>query len=49
MCRYFMNARCLKITEKLSFDATYVYILSGQKLTKKAKKKMVHFSDFLKA
>ena len=36
MCRYFMNARCLKITEKLSFDATYVYILSGQKLIKNA-------------
>ena len=41
MCRYFMNARCLKITEKLSFDATYVYILSGQKLIKM--QKMVHF------
>ena len=44
MCRYFMNARCLKITEKLSFDATYVYILSGQKLIKM--QKMVHFGNF---
>ena len=34
-------ARCLKITEKVSFniasEASYVYILSGQKLIKKAK------------
>ena len=44
MCRYFMNARCLKITEKLSFDGTYVYILSGQKLIKM--QKMVHFGNF---
>ena len=33
--------RCLKITEKVSFkiasEAGYVYILSGQKLIKKAK------------
>ena len=33
--------RCLKITEKVSFniasEASYVYILSGQKLTKNAK------------
>ena len=34
-------ARCLKITEKVSFniasEASYVYILSGQKFIKKAK------------
>ena len=34
-------ARCLKITEKVSFniasEVSYIYILSGQKLTKKAK------------
>ena len=34
-------ARCLKITEKVSFNivskASYVYILSGQKLIKKVK------------
>ena len=34
-------ARCLKITEKVSFniasEANYVYILSGQKLIKNAK------------
>ena len=39
-------ARCLKITEKVSFniakEASFVYILSGQKLIKNAKK-MVHF------
>ena len=36
------DARCLKITEKVSFNiasgASYVYILSGQKLIKNAKK-----------
>ena len=36
-----MTSRCLKITEKVSFnissDARYVYILSGQKLNKNAK------------
>ena len=36
------KARCLKIKEKVSFniasEASYVYILSGQKLIKKAKK-----------
>ena len=35
------RARCLKITEKVSFniasEASYVYILSGQKFTKNAK------------
>ena len=35
-------ARCLKITEKVSFNiasgASYVYILSGQKLNKKCQK-----------
>ena len=34
-------ARCLKITEKVSFniasEASYVYILSGQKLVQNAK------------
>jgi len=31
-------ARCLKITEKVSFNiASYVYIFSGQKLIKNAK------------
>ena len=38
-------ARCLKITEKVSFniasEASYVYILSGQKLIKKAKKWLI--------
>ena len=42
--------RCLKITEKVSFniasEASYVYILSGQKLIKMPK--MVHFGEFLK-
>ena len=36
------KARCLKITEKVSFniasEASYVYILSGQKLIKNAQK-----------
>ena len=35
------NTRCLKITEKVSFniasEASYIYILSGQKLIKNAK------------
>ena len=35
------QARCLKITEKVSFniasEASYVYIMSGQKLIKNAK------------
>ena len=35
------KSRCLKITEKVSFniasEASYVYILSGQKYIKKAK------------
>ena len=38
---YLLQARCLKITEKVSFNiaskASYVYILSGQKLIKNAK------------
>ena len=37
-----MIARCLKITEKVSFnivsESNYVYILSGQKFIKNAKK-----------
>ena len=36
-----MNSRCLKITEKVSFniasEASYVYILDEQKLNKNAK------------
>ena len=43
-----IHARCLKITEKSSFniasEATYVYILSGQKLIKNAK--IAQFGDF---
>ena len=43
------NSQCLKITEKVAFsiasEASYVYILSGQKLIKNAK--MVNFGDFL--
>ena len=42
--------RCLKITEKVSFniasEASYVYILSGQKLIKNAKNGQ--FGEFLK-
>ena len=41
--------RCLKITEKVSFyiasEASYVYILCGQKFIKKYQK-MVHFGQF---
>ena len=37
-----IKSQCLKITEKVSFniasEASYVYILSGQKLIKNAKK-----------
>ena len=33
-----VSARCLKITEKVSFNiASYAYILNGQKLIKNAK------------
>ena len=43
-------SRCLKITEKVSFniasEASYVYILSGQKFIKMPK--MVHFGEFWK-
>ena len=39
--RKYSYTRCLKITEKVSFnvasEASYVYILSGQKLIKNAK------------
>ena len=42
--------QCLKITEKVAFniasEASYVYILSGQKLLKMPK--MVNFDEFLK-
>ena len=38
----YVPKRCLKITEKVSFniasEASYVYILSGQKLIKKGQK-----------
>ena len=38
---YVINSQCLKITEKVSFniasEASYIYILSGQKLIKNAK------------
>ena len=44
------KTQCLKITEKVSFniasEASYVYILSGQKLIKNAK--MGNFGEFLK-
>ena len=44
------NARCLKITEKVSFniasEASQVYILSGQKFIKNDKKGQ--FGDYLK-
>ena len=43
-------AQCLKITEKVSFniasEASYVYILSGQKFIKNAK--IGQFGEFLK-
>ena len=39
---YYCASQCLKITEKVSFniasEASYVYIMSGQKLIKSAKK-----------
>ena len=42
------DAKCLKITEKVSFniasEASYVYILSGQKLIKNAKNRQ--FGEF---
>ena len=45
-----MVPRCLKITEEVSFniasEASYVYILSVQKLTKNAKNGQ--FDEFLK-
>ena len=45
-----MNAQCLKITENVSFNiasqASYVYILSKQKLIKNAKNGP--FGEFLK-
>ena len=44
------TSQCLKITEKVAFnitsEASYVYILSGQKLIKNAK--MVHLASFWK-
>ena len=44
------TVQCLKITEKVSFniasEASYIYILSGHKLIKNAKK--CSFYEFLK-
>ena len=44
------RTRCLKITEKVSFniasEASYIYIFSGQKFIKKAKH--VQIGEFLK-
>ena len=44
------DTRCLKITEKVSFniasEASYVFILSGQKLIKNTKN--AQFGEFLK-
>ena len=45
-----MYAQCLKITENVAYniasEASYVYILSGQKLAKNAK--IVNFGEFSK-
>ena len=45
-----MLSQCLKIAQKVAFniasEASYVYILSGQKLIKRPK--IVHFGEFLK-
>ena len=45
-----MTTQCLKITEKVAYniasEASYVYILSGQKFIKNAK--MVKFGELLK-
>ena len=50
LSKSFPLARCLKITEKVSFnntsEASYVYILSKQKLIKNAKNGQ--FCEFLK-
>ena len=41
MIKNYINSRCLKIVEKVSFnitsEASYVYIMSGQKFIKNAK------------
>ena len=46
-----MATQCLKITEKVAFnnasEASYIYILSGQKRLSKLPK-IFHFDDFLK-
>ena len=59
LCRAFIKLcyhqwlipQCLKITEKVSFDiaseASYVYVLSGQKFIRNAQKR-TNFSEFLK-
>ena len=46
------STRCLKITEKVSFykiasEASYVYIVNGQKLMENAKIQMRHYEWFL--
>ena len=44
------TAQCLKITEKVAFnnasEVSYVYILSGQKFIKKAKKQCYQIGHF---
>ena len=50
---FFWLGRCLKITEKVSFniasEASYLYILSGQKLIKNAKiGQLVQVFEYLK-
>ena len=39
---------CLKITEKVACAASFVNILSGQKINKIKKKAKVYFDEFLK-
>ena len=50
--RFTVLARCLKITEKVSFniasEASYAYILSGQKFIKKCQK-WSNLASFYKA
>ena len=50
--RFCTQSRCLKITEKVSIsiasNATFVYILSGQKLIKRQNWSILHIDEFLK-
>ena len=51
--QFLLMAQCLKITEKVSFnnasEASYVYILSGQKFLKNAKNGLFwRFFEYLK-